>query len=158
MRKTLIALMFATALPAVAMAAMPEGPGPGAGQMGGPEGHMMGGPGPGADHGPRGRGGPLRELDLTPEQHQQIGRLMREQMEGRRELVKKYLDKMPAADQKAMQDEKDASRKKTQSSIRAVLTPEQQKQFDEIVKKQDQRRAEWREFKAWKAQQPQKAQ
>lgn len=39
MRKTLIALMFAAALPTVAMAAMPEGPGP----MGGPEGHMMGG-------------------------------------------------------------------------------------------------------------------
>ena len=37
MRKTLIALMFAAALPTVAMAAMPEGPGP----MGGPEGHMM---------------------------------------------------------------------------------------------------------------------
>ena len=28
MRKTLIALMFAAALPTVAMAAMPEGPGP----------------------------------------------------------------------------------------------------------------------------------
>ncbi len=154
MRKTLIALMFAVALPTVAMAAMPEGPGP----MGGPEGHMMGGPGPGADHGPRGKGGPFRDLDLTREQRLQIDRLMREQMEGRREQVKKYLDKLPAADQKAMQDEKDASRKKTQADIRAVLKPEQQKQFDEMVKKQDQRRAEWREFQAWKAQQPQKAQ
>ena len=154
MRKTLIALMFAAALPTVAMAAMPEGQGP----MGGPEGHMMGGPGPGADHGPRGKGGPFRDLDLTREQRLQIDRLMREQMEGRRELVKKYLDKLPAADQKAMQDEKDASRKKTQADIRAVLKPEQQKQFDEMVKKQDQRRAEWREFQAWKAQQPQKAQ
>ncbi|MBC3301755.1 LTXXQ domain protein [Pseudomonas sp. SWRI18] len=154
MRKTLIALMFAAALPTVAMAAMPEGPGP----MGGPEGHMMGGPGHGAEHGPRGKGGPFRDLDLTREQHLQIDRLMREQMQGRKELVKKYLDKLPAAEQKAMQDERDANRKKTQADIRAVLKPDQQKQFDEIVKKQEQRRAEWKEFQAWKAQQPQKAQ
>ncbi|MBV4452322.1 MULTISPECIES: LTXXQ domain protein [Pseudomonas] len=154
MRKTLIALMFAAALPTVAMAAMPEGPGP----MGGPEGHMTGGPGHGGEHGPRGKGGPFRDLDLTREQHLQIDRLMREQMQGRKELVKKYLDKLPAADQKAMQDERDASRKKTQADIRAVLKPDQQKQFDEIVKKQEQRRAEWKEFQAWKAQQPQKAQ
>ncbi|MBJ2178705.1 MULTISPECIES: LTXXQ domain protein [Pseudomonas] len=155
MRKTLIALMFAAALPTVAMAAMPEGPGP----MGGPEGHMMmGGPGHGGEHGPRGKGGPLSQLDLSKEQREQIGKLMGGQWQARKDLVKKYLDKLPAADQKAMQDEIAAGKQKTQADIRAVLKPDQQKKFDEIVKKQEQRRAEWKEFQAWKAQQPQKAQ
>jgi len=57
-----------------------------------------------------------------------------------------------------MQDEIAAGKQKTQADIRAVLKPDQQKKFDEIVKQQEQRRAEWKEFQAWKAQQPQKAQ
>ena len=154
MRKTLIALMFAAALPTVAMAAMPDGQGP----MGGPEGHMMGGPGHGGEHGPRGKGGPFSQLDLSHEQRQQIGKLMGDQWHARKDLTKKYLDKLPAAEQKAMQDEIAAGKQKTQADIRAVLKPDQQKKFDEIVKKQEQRRAEWKEFQAWKAQQPQKAQ
>ncbi|KRP64882.1 LTXXQ domain protein [Pseudomonas orientalis] len=155
MRKTLIALMFAAALPAVAMAALPEGPGPG--PMGGPEGHMMGGPGHG-EHGPRGKGGPFSQLDLSKEQREQIRKLMGDQWHARKDLTQKYLDKLPAADQKAMQDEIAAGKQKTQAGIRAVLNPDQQKKFDEIVKQQEQRRAEWKEFQAWKAQQPQKAQ
>ena len=152
MRKTLIALMFATALPTVAMA-MPEGPGP----MGGPESHMMGGPGHG-EHGPRGKGGPFSQLDLSKEQREQIRKLMGEQWHARKDLTQKYLDKLPAADQKAMQDEIAAGKQKTQADIRAVLKPDQQKKYDEIVKKQAERRAEWKEFQAWKAQQAQKAQ
>ena len=152
MRKTLIALMFAAALPTVAMA-MPEGPGP----MGGPESHMMGGPGHG-EHGPRGKGGPFSQLDLSKEQREQIRKLMGDQWHARKDLVKKYLDKLPAADQKAMQDEIAAGKQKTQTDIRAVLKPDQQKKYDEIVKKQAERRAEWKEFQAWKAQQAQKAQ
>ena len=152
MRKTLIALMFATALPTVAMA-MPEGPGP----MGGPEGHMMGGPGHG-EHGPRGKGGPFSQLDLSKDQREQIRKLMGDQWHARKDLTQKYLDKLPAADQKAMQDEIAAGKQKTQADIRAVLKPDQQKKYDEIVKKQAERRAEWKEFQAWKAQQAQKAQ
>jgi len=154
MRKTLIALMFAAALPTVAMA-MPEGPTPG--PMGGPEGHMMGGPGHG-EHGPRGKGGPFSQLDLSKEQREQIGKLMGDQWHARKDLAKKYLDKLPPAEQKAMQDEIAAGRQKTQADIRAVLKPDQQKKYDEIVKKQAERRAEWQQFQAWKAQQPQKAQ
>ncbi|OHW39417.1 MULTISPECIES: LTXXQ domain protein [Pseudomonas] len=153
MRKTLIALMFAAALPTVAMA-MPEGPGP----VGGPEGHMMGGPGHGGEHGMRGKGGPFSQLDLTREQRQQIGKLMGEQREGRQQLVKKYLDKLPAAEQKAMNDEMAAAKQKTQADIRALLKPDQQKKFDEMAKKRAERQAEWQQFQAWKAQQPQKAQ
>ena len=105
-----------------------------------------------------GKGGPFSQLDLSKEQRQQIGKLMGDQWHARKDLTKKYLDKLPAADQKAMQDEIAAGKQKTQADIRAVLKPDQQKKFDEIVKQQEQRRAEWKEFQAWKAQQPQKAQ
>ena len=143
MRKTLIALMFAAALPTVAMAA-PGGDGP------------MG-PRHGGEH--HGRGdAPYSQLDLTREQRQQIGKLMGEQMHDRKQLVEKYLEKLPAADQKALKDEIKAKKDKTQSDIRAVLKPDQQKRFDEMQKKRAERQAEWKQFKEWKAQQATKAQ
>ena len=143
MRKTLIALMFAAALPTVAMA-MPGGDGP------------MG-PRHGGEH--HGRGdAPYSQLDLTREQRQQIGKLMGEQMHERKQLVDKYLQKLPAADQKALKDEIAAKHEKTQKDIRALLKPEQQKRFDEMQKQRAERKAEWKEFKDWKAQKDQKAQ
>ncbi|NBF01504.1 LTXXQ domain protein [Pseudomonas sp. Fl5BN2] len=145
MRKTLIALMFAAALPTVAMA-MPEGNGP-MGPMDGPR------------HSEHMRGkGLFSQLDLSREQRQQIGKLMGEQMHERKALVEKYLEKLSPADQKAMKDEQAAKQQKTQADIRALLKPDQQKEFDAMVKKQQERRAEWAQFKEWKAQQPQKAQ
>ena len=143
MRKTLIALMFAATLPTVAMA-MPGGDGP------------MG-PRHGGEH--HGRGdAPYSQLDLSREQRQQIGKLMGEQMHDRKQLVEKYLEKLPAADQKALKDEMKAKHDKTQSDIRAWLKPDQQKRFDEMQKKRAERQAEWKEFKDWKAQQAPKAQ
>ncbi|MDU1800526.1 MAG: LTXXQ domain protein, partial [Pseudomonas aeruginosa] len=62
-----------------------------------------------------------------------------------------YLAKLPAAEQKALKDEPKASHEKTQKDIRALLTPEQQKKFDELQKKREQRKAEWAEFQQWKA-------
>jgi protein CpxP len=144
MRKTLIALMLAAALPTVAMA-MPEG-GPG------PEGKGPGGPGPGH------RGAPFAQLDLTPEQRQQIAPLMEQERRVDREITLKYLEKMPAADQQAMKAEIKAGQDKAQAQIRALLKPEQQKRFDEMKKEQDQRRAEWAEFQTWKASKGQTAQ
>jgi Spy/CpxP family protein refolding chaperone len=153
MRKTLIALMFATALPTIAMAAPGDGPdnGPGFGP-GGP-----GGPGEMMDH-RRGGDGPFADLDLSPEQRGQIGRLMHDEREHGREITDKYLQKLSPADQKALRDEMQASRAKVQADVRAVLKPDQQKEFDAMKKKQDERRAEWAEFQAWKAQKGQKAQ
>lgn len=146
MRKTLIALMFAAALPTVAMA-MPEGTGP------------MGGPMDGSHHGGQMHGkGPYSQLDLSREQRDQIRRIMGEQMHERQQLVDKYLEKLSPADQKALKDEMAANHKKAEADVRALLKPDQQKKFDEIQKQQAERRAEWDEFKAWKAQQPQKAQ
>ncbi len=144
MRKTLIALMFAAALPTVAMA-MPEGTGP-MGSMDGPRHEHM--------HDK----GAYSQLDLTHEQRQQIRKIMGEQMHERQQLVDKYLEKLSPADQKALKDEMAAKHQKAEAEVRSLLKPDQQKQFDEIQKKQAERRAEWAEFKAWKAQQPQKAQ
>ncbi|MDD1975107.1 LTXXQ domain protein [Pseudomonas tussilaginis] len=137
MRKTLIALMFAATLPTVAMA-MPED---------------------GMRHGDHHRGGaPFAQLDLSREQRQQIGKLMGEQMKSRQEITNRYLEKLPAADQKALKDELQAKKDKTHAEIRDLLKPDQQKKFDELKKEQDQRSAEWSEFKAWKAEKASKAQ
>jgi len=148
MRKTLIALMFAAALPTVAMA-MPPADGPGRDGVGheGPRMGMM--------HHDR---GPFDTLDLSREQRQQIGKLMGAQMHDRKEVTQKYLAKLPAADQKAMKDELEAKRTKTQADIRALLKPDQQKEFDEMQKERAQHRADRAEFEAWKAQKAQKAQ
>ena len=117
----------------------------------------MAGPGfdgPGMHH----RKGPFDKLNLTPEQRQQVGKLMGEQWHGRSEITQKYLAKLSPSDQKAMQDELAAKHAKTQADIRAVLTPDQQKTFDQIQKDQAQRRADRAEFEAWKAQKAQKTQ
>ncbi|WP_422404025.1 Spy/CpxP family protein refolding chaperone [Pseudomonas sp. GZD-209] len=138
MRKTLIALMFAAALPTVAMA-MPEG-------------------GPRHD-GPHHRGdAPFAQLDLSRDQRQQIGKLMSEQMQQRRDITERYMNKLPAAEQKAMKDEIKASHDKTEGQIRALLKPDQQKKFDELQKERAARKAEWQEFQAWKAEKGSKAQ
>ena len=138
MRKTLIALMFAAALPTVAMA-MPEG-------------------GPRHD-GPHHRGdAPFHQLDLSRDQRQQIGKLMGEQMKQRRDITERYIAKLPAAEQKAMKDEIKASRDKADGQVRALLKPEQQKKFDELKKEREARKAEWKEFQAWKAEKAGKAQ
>ncbi|MCZ4321820.1 Spy/CpxP family protein refolding chaperone [Pseudomonas anguilliseptica] len=137
MRKTLTAVLLALTLPTLAMAmAMPEG-GPRYG---------------GGEHGSR----MFKELDLSKEQQREIRKLMGEQMKGRHEITKRYLDKLPAAEQKAMQDELQAAKDKQHSAIRALLKPEQQKAFDEHQKKMEERRAEHQAFKAWQAEQAKK--
>ncbi|WP_394233812.1 Spy/CpxP family protein refolding chaperone [Pseudomonas anguilliseptica] len=135
MRKTLTAVLLALTLPTLAMA-MPEG-GPRHG---------------GGEHGSR----MFKELDLSKEQQREIRKLMGEQMKGRHEITKRYLDKLPAAEQKAMQDELQAAKEKQHSAIRALLKPEQQKAFDEHQKKMEERRAEHQAFKAWQAEQAKK--
>jgi len=145
-----MALMFAAALPTVAMATPADGgPMAGPGAPGGP-----GFDGPGMHH----RKGPFDKLNLTPEQRQAVGKLMGEQWHSRSEITQKYLAKLSPADQKAMKDEFAAKQAKTQADIRAMLTPDQQKTFDQIQKDREQRRADRAEFEAWKAQKAQKTQ
>ncbi|TRX75842.1 LTXXQ domain protein [Pseudomonas mangiferae] len=134
MKKTLSALLFAVALPGLALA------GPNHGPMGGPPGRDFGGM------------QILGDLDLNRDQRREVGILMAEQMKSRREITERYLDKLPAADRQAMENEIKASKDKTDAAIQAKLTPEQQKRFAENQKRQADRREEWKEFQAWKAQ------
>jgi Spy/CpxP family protein refolding chaperone len=83
---------------------------------------------------------------------------MGEQMQQRRDITERYLNKLPAADQKAMKDEIKANHDKTEGQIRALLKPDQQKKFDELQKERAARKAEWQEFQAWKAEKGTKAQ
>jgi Spy/CpxP family protein refolding chaperone len=140
MRKTLTALLLTLTLPALAMA-MPEG-----------GSHHGDGYGHGGGHGSR----MFKDLDLSQEQHREIRKLMGEQMHSRHEITQRYLEKLPAAEQKAMQDELKAAKDKQHSTMRDLLKPEQQKAFDEHQKKMQERRAERAAFNAWKAEQASK--
>ncbi|WP_145150694.1 Spy/CpxP family protein refolding chaperone [Pseudomonas oryzihabitans] len=138
MRKLMPAVLFAALLPTLTLAATQDStditpP---------PHGKLM-------DGGPRGDG-PLRGLKLTPEQREQVGKLMGEERQQQREIVKSYLDKLPEDQRKALHDQLDGNRDKTRQSIRALLKPDQQKRFDEMEKKREDRAKEWAEFQQWK--------
>ncbi|AHL75869.1 hypothetical protein CH92_12495 [Stutzerimonas stutzeri] len=133
MRKTLIAMLFASTLPAIAMA-MPD------------EGHRQ--------HG--GKHAPFEQLDLTKEQKQKMRELMGEQMKSHREITQRYLDKLPEAERTSMQNELKSNKEKSQKQIRDLLKPEQQKKFDAMQEKMAAKRAERAEFKQWKAERDQK--
>ncbi|MBW8453800.1 MAG: Spy/CpxP family protein refolding chaperone [Pseudomonas sp.] len=136
MRKSLVALVFAAALPTLAFG-MPGG--------------MHDGP-----HGGKRAPHMFQELDLTKEQQREMRKLMGEQMKQRQAITQRYLDKLPEAERQAMQKDLDASREKTHQSMRALLKPEQQKAFDEGLKKMEEKRAERAEFLKWKAERDQK--
>lgn len=138
MRKTLTALLLTLTLPTLAMA-MPDG-----------ASHHGGG------HGDRHGSRMFKDLDLSQEQHREIRKLMGEQMKSRHEITQRYLEKLPVAEQKAMQDELKAAKDKQHSTIRDLLKPEQQKAFDEHQKNMQERRAERAAFNAWKAEQASK--
>lgn len=128
MRKTLTALLLAATLPTLAFA-MPDG---------GPRHHDR-------EH------GMFKELNLSKEQRQEFRKLMGEQMKTRRDITKRYLDKLPEAEKQALTKELDQARADQHKALRDLLNPEQQKAFDEHQKKMEARRAEMAEFKAWKA-------
>lgn len=143
MRKTLTALLLAASIPGLALAMPPKGD---------CEPHAMRGEhrAPGARM--------FKDLDLSREQHEQIGKLMHEHRDDPREITQKYLDKLPQADKEAMRKELEQSRTDQDKAIRAVLTPEQQKTFDAHKADMEKRRAERAEFEAWKAEKDKKAQ
>lgn len=142
MRKTLTALLFAAVLPSLSAVAH---------AMDDAGSHPMHGDGPRDGH-------MMRGFDLTPEQRQKVRSAMREQVETQREITKRYLDKLPAADKAAMQKEQDANREKQQKAVRDVLTPEQQKRYDEMQEELMKRHADREAFEAWKAERDKKAQ
>lgn len=133
MRKTLIAVLFASTLPTLAMAMPDDG-----------QRHH------GAKH------SPFEQLDLTKEQRNEMRQLMRDQMKNHREITRRYLDKLPEAERKAMQEELKASQDTTQKQVRDLLKPEQQKKFDELHEQMAAKRADRAEFEQWKAERDQK--
>ncbi len=143
MRKTLTALLLAASIPGLALAMPPKGD-----------------CGPHAMHGEQRAPGAkmFKDLDLSREQREQIGKLMREHRDDPREITQKYLDKLPKADKDAMHKELEQSRVEHDKAIRAILTPEQQKTFDTHKADMEKRRAERAEFEAWKAEKDKKAQ
>ncbi|UUY08106.1 Spy/CpxP family protein refolding chaperone [Pseudomonas sp. J452] len=141
MRKTLIALLLAGALPTLALA-MPEG-GPRDNQHCGQDGMRGEHRGPGMRM--------FKDLDLSAEQRAQMGELMRERKNGPQEITQKYLDKLSETDKQALHKELENARLEHDKAIRAILTPEQQKTFDAHKAEMDKRRAEREEFAAWKA-------
>ncbi|HSC85208.1 MAG TPA: Spy/CpxP family protein refolding chaperone [Pseudomonas sp.] len=147
MRKTLTALLIAATLPTLALAS------PAQGQRPNHDCDM-------ASHGEhRGPGmGMFKDLNLTPEQREQFTKLMHERKDNPREITRKYLDKLPEADKQAMQKELESARLNHEKAIRAILTPEQQKVFDQHKQDMEKRRAEREEFEAWKAERDSKAQ
>lgn len=131
MRKTLIAALLAATLSPLAVA-MPDGD---------HQGDRRG------MHGKQ----PFAELDLTREQRREMGELMRQQVKARHEITQRYLDKLPQAERDTMKQELQASHDSGRKAMRDLLEPEQQKRFDEIEKKMEERRAERAEFEQWKA-------
>jgi len=73
-----------------------------------------------------------RDLDLTPEQRAPIDKVLQEGQE----RMKKLMD--------TVEPRRREEFKKTMEEFRAVLTPEQQRRFDELVKQQQQRTREQR--------------
>ncbi|MBI6882430.1 LTXXQ domain protein [Pseudomonas putida] len=122
MKKVALALALAVALPSMAFAAdSADAPTPP------PAPFEHGKPG---DHGPGGKHGPhdgkfQRDLGLTKDQSKAARKEFGEGMRDRFEITKKYLDKLPKADQEAMQAELKKSEQKHREAFLKLLTPEQ---------------------------------
>ena len=133
MRKTLIAMLFASALPTMAMAT-PDG----------------------APHHQGGHHSPFDQLDLSADQKEKMRDLMREQMKSHRDITQRYLSKLPEAERKAMREELNKNEEKTRKQVRELLNPEQQKRFDEMHEKMKAKQAERAEFEKWQAERDKK--
>ncbi|WP_447592331.1 Spy/CpxP family protein refolding chaperone [Aquipseudomonas campi] len=147
MRKTLTALILASALPTLALAAPFDGPRSPACDKGS-YGEHRGAPGQGL----------FKSLKLTPEQREQVAKLMRDRKDSPHTITQKYLDKLSDADKAALKKELETARVNHENAFKAILTPEQLKQFEQQKKDREQRRADREEFEAWKAQRDKKAQ
>jgi Spy/CpxP family protein refolding chaperone len=159
MKKSVLALAFALALPTIAFAAStitdeaPNQP-PGAiHEFGGHDGHRPhngdgppegehGKPGPGQD---RGFQKIKKDLNLTDEQSEVFKVMQMSEMRSHFEIAQKYLDKLSPDDQAAMKKEHEAATQLRKDEILKVLTPEQRVKVEEIFAEQ---KARYEAFKA----------
>lgn len=109
---------------------------------------------PGAERPHRGGNHPdglvAHMLQSDANKRAELHQLQREYRQSRNAIPKRYLEKLPTAEQQAMQDEIKALDAKHQQDIRALLTPEQIKQLDDYQQQREARRAERAEFAQWK--------
>lgn len=159
MKKSVLAMAFALALPTVAFAAStiteqaPIQP-PGAHQeFGGHDGHRPhngerppkgehGKPGPGQSHGFQKI---KKELNLTEDQAAIFKDAQMSEMRSHFEIVQKYLDKLSPEDRAAMKQEHEAATQLRKAEILKVLTPEQRVKVEVVFARQ---KAQYEAFKA----------
>jgi len=152
-KKLLMAALFSsvigTSLPLSAFAAAEASPAPHKSaqheQRSGHERHERNGRHDRHEH--RGMQGD-KALGLSREQKKDIHALRGEAMQNRQKIIDKYLGKLPAAEQKAMQDELAENRKQSEQAIRSKLNAEQQKKFDQMQEQKQARRSEAGKAKA----------
>lgn len=93
----------------------------------------------------------LKALDLTSEQRAAVTKAVEEQHDAKKDILNRYLEKLPAEDKAALKKELQANTTEHDKAIRQVLTPEQLKKFEEHQTKAKAAHAEWDEFQKWKA-------
>lgn len=150
MKKSVLALAFALAIPSFAFASSA----PVAAQLPVIE-HGDQAPGPHAEHkGEHGKRGPgydhgfkqiKKELALTDEQSKVVKEASMTEMRAHFEIVQKYLDKLPAEDQAAMNKEHEAAAQLRKDEILKTLSPEQRVKAEAVFEKQ---KAQYEKFSA----------
>lgn len=135
MRKVALALALAIALPSMVIAA--EAPDV---DHKSPPPHEQGKPGDHEGHRDHGQGKFEKDLDLTKDQSKAARKEFREGMRERFEITKKYLDKLPKADQEAMQAELKQAEQKHLDGFLKLLTPEQKIKAEAFHKEHQERK------------------
>lgn len=135
MRKSLIALALAAALPTLALA--------------GSEGCCSQEAGHAPRHYEHFEG--LKKLDLSKEQSAAVAEIVHKQEKAKEKLTKEYLKKLSDEDKAALRKDLKALRAEREQAVLKVLTPEQQKKYEAAREKAKAYRAEWEEFQKWKA-------
>lgn len=153
MKKSVLALAFALAIPSFAFASAPvavqlpviehgdQAPGPHGDHKGEHKGEH-GKRGPGYDHGFKQI---KKDLDLTDAQAKVVKEASMAEMRAHFEIVKKYLDKLPAEDQAAMNKDHEAATQLRKDEILKTLTPEQRVKAEAVFAKQ---KADYEKFRA----------
>ena len=133
MRKTLITTLLIAALPLSAMAV------PTHQEQGRHPAHVS------QHHAPG--------VELSREQRKAMAELHQQAAKAKREIHQRYLDKLPANERTAMDNELKAATDKRDQAFKALLTPEQQQAFSEAQERREKQRSDYQAFKKWQAEQ-----
>lgn len=141
MKKSVLALAFAMAIPSFAFASAPVATQLPVIEHGEHKGeHDKGGPG--YSHGFKQI---KQDLELTDAQVKVVKEASMTEMRAHFEIVQKYLDKLPAEDQAAMNKDHEAATQLRKDEILKTLSPEQRVKAEAFFAKQ---KAEYEKFRA----------